>query len=230
MTQPKYKVIYETIAGSHLYGTNHTNSDTDIRGVAIEPVNCIIGLGTFEQHIETHDRDVTIWGLKKFVNLALANNPNILDVLFARPHKWIDVDFYWNGLYDIRHEFLSKRVVKTFGGYAEGQLKKLRNGNSNRVELVEKYGYDVKDACHLYRLTVKAIDILKTGDFDPELSGEQLRTAKGILNGFYGLEDVIKMSIANRALLGTMETQLPEKPNYSLVEKTVMNIYKDYLS
>lgn len=225
----EYKVILETIAGSHLYGTNHANSDIDIRGIAIEPINCIIGLEKFEQY-EHPVEDYVVWGLKKFVNLALNNNPNVLDILFAPPNKWrLANSTYWYPIYDIRHEFLSKGVQKTFTGYAYGQLQKLKNGRSNRELLVAMHGYDTKDACHLIRLLFKAGEILTTGDYNPELSYGDLSFCKDVLNGKYELLYLVTLAEELLELTKEIVTELPDKPNRTLVENVVMNTYKDYL-
>ena len=121
-----YEVIMEARAGSHLYGTNRPESDEDFRGVALAPVASLVGLGpAFEQHIETKLVDRTIWEIRKFVHLALANNPNILDTLFTPPELWIVSTPAWQSLYELRHDVLSQRVRKTYAGYAVSQLRRI---------------------------------------------------------------------------------------------------------
>ena len=71
----KSRVCYLTIAGSKAYGTDTPESDTDIRGVTLERPEEIYGSETFEQ-FEDKEADTVIYGLKKFVSLCKACNPN----------------------------------------------------------------------------------------------------------------------------------------------------------
>jgi uncharacterized protein len=100
-------VQYETIMGSVAYGVSSDTSDVDVCGWAIPPKDDIFphlrgevpGFGTpkprFQQYQEHHvhdgdalgghgrDYDLTIYGIVKFFNLAMHNNPNIIDSLFT---------------------------------------------------------------------------------------------------------------------------------------------------
>lgn len=42
--------IHRIVAGSHLYGTARPDSDIDIRGVCLAPVETLIGLSQFKQY------------------------------------------------------------------------------------------------------------------------------------------------------------------------------------
>ena len=37
--------IHQILGGSHLYGTNRPDSDSDVRGVCLMPTNVLLGLG-----------------------------------------------------------------------------------------------------------------------------------------------------------------------------------------
>jgi hypothetical protein len=118
--------IHRIVSGSHLYGTARPDSDTDIRGVCLMPPAALIGLSPFEQYQRHNEQeDVEIYGLTKFVKLALDANPNLWDTLFAPPETWLLDREPWGYLYDIRHAFLSQKVKHTFSGYAYAQLKRL---------------------------------------------------------------------------------------------------------
>lgn len=119
-----YKTIYKTIAGSHLYGTSHADSDMDIRGVCLPPMTALLGLSPFEQH-EPPGEDTVIYSLRKFARLALKANPNILEMLFVPDEAVLELDCYGKRLLENRHLFLSTRVVHTYSGYAFSQLKRI---------------------------------------------------------------------------------------------------------
>lgn len=121
--------ILITKSGSHLYGTNHKDSDIDIRGIVYEPKDVLFGLGHFEQSQEPYQNtDTCFYGLKKFCSLALDCNPNIIELLFVPCYDKNIVEYYNYDFIDLvryRECFLSKKCFKTFTGYAYSQFKRM---------------------------------------------------------------------------------------------------------
>ncbi len=115
-------------SGSHAYGTNLPTSDEDFRGVFIPSEDYYIGLLKVEQEISNIDgKDVVIYELKKYIQLAADCNPNILELLFCAQD-----DVLWETkegkiLRDNREKFLSKKARHTFSGYAMSQLKRIES-------------------------------------------------------------------------------------------------------
>jgi uncharacterized protein len=118
--------LHYILGGSRLYGTDTPESDCDFRGVCEQPVETLLGLARFDQYRDhKYNNDIEIYGLNKFLALALDANPNILDILFAPPETWLVKTWQWQRIYDNRHAFLSQKVRKTFSGYALGQMKSM---------------------------------------------------------------------------------------------------------
>ena len=140
---PKH-LIYLALHGSRAYGTSTQQSDWDVRGVAIAPLQTYFGTRPWEQiqggtpfleqllyqpHPEADTGealDSEVFNLTKFVRLAADANPNILDILFAHPDDWLYQTKVWERLYEQRHTFLSMRVRHTYTGYAMSQLKRIK--------------------------------------------------------------------------------------------------------
>ena len=119
--------IFKTMAGSHLYGTANENSDLDVRGVVFEPLASLVGLSPFEQ-FEHGGEDTTLYGLRKFAKLALAGNPNIVELLFAPTHgaTCLTMTKYWNRILGIRPKFIDPRSVATkFIAFSLSQYNKM---------------------------------------------------------------------------------------------------------
>lgn len=112
--------------GSHAYGTNIESSDIDLRGVVFNPINTLLGNGTFEQ-FEDKNTDTVIYGLNKYIDLLLGCNPNVLESLGCKPEHYFIISPEGQLLLDNRKIFLSRRAIKTFGGYANSQLRRLQN-------------------------------------------------------------------------------------------------------
>ena len=119
-------IILLTLGGSYAYGLENENSDLDIRGIAIENKNEIIGLKNFEQFIN-EETDTTIYGLRKLISLILNCNPNTIEMLGTKPEHLFICNKYGKILRDNIDLFLSKKAIGSFGGYANQQLRRLEN-------------------------------------------------------------------------------------------------------
>ena len=119
-------IILLALGGSHAYGTNVPTSDLDIRGIAIEKPEEIIGYQHFEQLIN-EKTDTTIYAFNKMINLLVQNNPNIVEIIGLNPDQYLYVSKLGQELLDHKDLFLSQRCFYTFGGYARANLKRLEN-------------------------------------------------------------------------------------------------------
>jgi predicted nucleotidyltransferase len=196
-------LIYKIRIGSQMYGTVTPESDEDYAGIFIPNKNYIMGIHKVEQVIlsekksttirnQQGDIDYTIYTLPKFVMLCIANNPNIIEYLYA-PKNCIMTTSYWsNELVLHRDLFLSKKAYHTFKGYAYSQRRKLEIKKENmtgRVELAEKFGYDTKFASHLIRLLLECQQILVEKQLTFPLPQNNL--VRDIKLGKYSLDWVI---------------------------------------
>lgn len=117
------------LGGSLAYGTNLPNhGDVDLRGFAFEKPSQIIGLTpSFGQVVET-TTDTTIYAFNKFIGLLLDNNPNTIELLGCKPEHYFYLSEVAKELIKNRKIFLSKkRIIRSFGGYANQQLNRLEN-------------------------------------------------------------------------------------------------------
>lgn len=70
------------------------------------------------------EEDAELQELRKFLKLAAANNPNIIEFLYI--DQFIEIEKpIWKKIKAHRDFFLSKRVRYSFSGYAVAQLKKI---------------------------------------------------------------------------------------------------------
>lgn len=118
-------LILRVLAGSRAHGLATDDSDVDTRGVCIPPAKYLIGLSSFEQH-EEGNGDHVVYALGKFVRLALAGNPNIIESLFVD-----DADVLYSTaaglrLRQARNLFLTRTVGERFTRYAVDQLKRIQ--------------------------------------------------------------------------------------------------------
>lgn len=119
-------IILLGLGGSHAYGTNVETSDIDIRGIAIERPEELIGYQKFEQFIN-NETDTTIYAFNKMMHLLADGNPNIIEILGLEPDQYLYISPLGKELLNKKDLFLSQKVFYTFGGYAKANLKRLEN-------------------------------------------------------------------------------------------------------
>lgn len=120
------RIMLLGVGGSYAYGTNNEGSDIDFRGVTLQLPSDLIGLTAFEQY-EDEKTDTVIYGFNKLVKLLLECNPNTCEILGLDDDQYLIKSALGQELIDHSRMFLSKRAVKSFGGYAAAQLRRLQN-------------------------------------------------------------------------------------------------------
>ena len=121
-----FKLIFRCIAGSNLYGTNTPESDIDERGVFIPDGRYFLSFLNKTEQYEDKNNDITYFEIRKFFQLAMNNNPNIVELLFVPRYKWLQNSVDWLQIIDAKELFISKRCKFTFSGYAHSQYNKIK--------------------------------------------------------------------------------------------------------
>lgn len=200
---------YCTIMGSVSYGVSNVESDVDVYGFCIPPRDVVFphlageidGFGRqkkrFEQFQQHHilevgaerQYDICIFGIVKYFNLLMENNPNIIDSLFTPQRCVLHCTQVGDMVRQNRKLFLHKGAWHKFKGYAFSQVHKMKTKEPEgaRKEMIEKYGYDVKFGYHVVRLLNEIEQIMTECDLDLERNREQL---KSIRRGEWKLEDI----------------------------------------
>lgn len=241
---PKETILYGyrgSIAHNMYVPNTDPNSidDIDLMGVFMAPVDHYIGL---KQVKETREKFVDKWDVVnyeflKFVRLLLKSNPNVLSLLWIKDNHYITRHKYGQLLIDNRELFVSKVAYKSFTGYAYSQLTKMTRlatkgyMGKKRKQLVEKYGYDCKNAAHCIRLLKMGMEFLSEGKLN--VHRKDASYLLDIKRGRLTLEEV-KEEEAKRLFALTDEayirSSLPSEPKYDLVNELVKEIVYDYIN
>jgi predicted nucleotidyltransferase len=142
----KDMLLFESIAGSHAYGTARPGSDEDRRGVFIAPHDFLLG-GSEIPMVSDAKSDHVYYELGRFVDLLLKNNPNALEIL-AMPDDCVLHAHPLFSLLDPAH-YLSKICARTYGEYAMGQIRKARGLKKKIVNPQPKEARTLLDFCHI---------------------------------------------------------------------------------
>jgi predicted nucleotidyltransferase len=120
------RIMLLGLGGSYSYGTNNEGSDIDFRGVTLQMPSDLLGMTEFDQY-EDDKTDTVIYGFNKLVKLLLECNPNTCEILGLDEDQYLIKSELGQELIDNTSIFLSKRAIKSFGGYADAQLRRLQN-------------------------------------------------------------------------------------------------------
>lgn len=144
------KTIFKTKFGSHLYGTDTPESDTDYKGVYMSSLRDIILKKDKEVSVtctkadkadgvrnSKDDTDVEMKDLRRFLYDCWTGQTYALDMLFAPKEFWIESSPEWEFIVANRQKLLSKNV-QPYIGYCRQQagkygLKGSRLGELKRV-------------------------------------------------------------------------------------------------
>ncbi len=246
-------VQYETIMGSLAYGVSSDASDIDVYGWAIPPKDDVFphlrgeipGFGKqherFAQFQEHHIRDadaqgghgrtydLTIFGIVKFFQLAMENNPNVIDSLFTPANCVLHSTRVGNLVRENRRLFLHRGAWPKFKGYAYSQLHKIavKEPRGKRAEIVAKHGYDTKFAYHVVRLLGEAEQILVEGDIDLQRDNDRL---KAIRRGEW-TEDRLRKWAADKEVdleRAYAESKLPAAPDESKLRDLLLQCLEEH--
>ena len=145
------RIMLLGLGGSYAYGTNNEGSDIDFRGVTLMMPSDLLGLTEFEQY-EDDGTDTVIYGFNKLVKLLLECNPNTCEMLGLDEEQYLIKTDLGQELIDNSRLFLSKRAIRSFGGYADAQLRRLQNAIA-RDKLVQS-----DREKHILRSVTNALD------------------------------------------------------------------------
>jgi predicted nucleotidyltransferase len=209
--------------------------DIDLMTVYISPIEYYLGLGNGKDTIEKFigEWDVVNYEIRTFFKLLLRSNPNVITLLWIKPEHHLDVDFpeARDLILKNRNVFSSKLAYNSFVGYARGQAHKMENHafegymGAKRKGLVEKFGYDTKNAAHLIRLMRMTIEFLNTGEMNVYREND-VNLLKAIKTGEYPLDEIKSWadSLFEEAHSAFEKSPLPNEPDIPKAEKILWEI------
>jgi predicted nucleotidyltransferase len=145
--------ILEIRVGSHLFGTDTPDSDLDLVGIFMPCEEMVYGFQKCEEvdlsYVDKDDTgrntkdavDFKMQEYRKFVRLAIQNNPNILHHLFVNKKNIRYIDNWGANLLDHRFLFPHKGAHHRFVKYADSQRHKMVIKPQNYADLENGLGF-----------------------------------------------------------------------------------------
>ncbi len=158
-----YPLLFATISGAHLYGFPSPDSDFDLRGIHLLPLEEIVGLKSGEETVEksgVHDGmeiDLVTHDAKKFFALMLKKNGYVLEQLLSPlvVHTTPEHD----ELKALAAGCITKHHAHHYLGFAETQWKLFQKAEPPHV----------KPLLYVYRVLLTGIHLMRTGEVEANL-------------------------------------------------------------
>lgn len=204
------------VIGSRAQGLARDGSDTDRRGVYLAAPDRLWSLAGVPEQLEDKANEECYWELGKFLRMAAAANPSVLEVLWTPLVEHSTA--LGQRLRERRRIFLSKKVHATYCGYAEGQFRKLERDLRTRGEVRWKH------AMHLVRVLLAGVGLLEDGELRVEV-GEHRERLLAIRDGEVPWEDVDawRLELHARMEAALEATSLPDEPDHEAIEALLLS-------
>lgn len=211
--------------------------DKDYMAIIVPPTDYFLGLKNYgsrgTREIKQGEWDVVVYEVRKAIALLAQGNPNILQLL------WLSEQYYGRRtpagfmLLQNRALFAGRHVYHSFVGYARGQLHRMTHGahegymGEKRKALVQRFGYDTKNASHLIRLLRMGIEFLRDG----QLHVERVTDATELLEIKHGLWTLDRIKAEADRLFASAEaaylgSPLPVEPDREAISALCVEVVK----
>ena len=144
------RILFECRAGSFAYGTNTAKSDIDIKGIFSQTPEELISFNSPDLQISDERNDVVYYSLRRYIELASAANPNILELLYMPNDCIIKTSPVFEELKKHRDKFITEKCLQTHQAYALAQVKKakgrnkwINNPQAKERPLLEDFAYSI---------------------------------------------------------------------------------------
>jgi hypothetical protein len=159
----RYPLLFATISGAHLYGFPSPDSDFDLRGAHILPIEKMVSLDVRDETvqdsrvIEGLEMDIVSHDVKKFLGLLLKKNGYVLEQLYSP--LIVHTTPEHEELKRIAHGCVTRHHSHHYFGFAETQWKLFDKERPRRV----------KPLLYVYRVLLTGIHLMRTGKIEANL-------------------------------------------------------------
>lgn len=154
----KDRIVFIALQGSQNYGLDYEGSDIDTKCVVLPTLDDIIEnrkpIST--THVMENEEHCDIKDIRLMFDCYKKQNINFIETLFT-DYMWINPMYEAEINYLLLHKekiarYCPYRAVKCMKGMVLEKRHALQHLYPNKVETIEKYGYDPKQLHHIVRL------------------------------------------------------------------------------
>ena len=147
-----HRLAFRALTGSHNYNLNTPTSDKDYKYFVFPTFDDLYSGKCYTNAKTSSELDYTVHDIRHLGDLIWKANINFIEVLFSTEYAYFD-----NVADSIisRGELYASMNLPSFRNATYGmhlnKMSNLMRGTGNTKVLIEKFGYDTKEACHALR-------------------------------------------------------------------------------
>jgi predicted nucleotidyltransferase len=141
----------KALTGSHNYNLNTAGSDKDYKYFVFPTFNDLYAGKMFSNSVVSPELDATCHDVRQLVDLVWKANVNFIEVLFSTSVHYDNAFAFMFGNREAYATMNLHTFFKATYGMHLMKMKDLHKGTAETTKLVEKFGYDTKQACHALR-------------------------------------------------------------------------------
>jgi predicted nucleotidyltransferase len=159
-----YNLLFATVSGAHLYGFSSPDSDFDLRGAHILPIDKLLGFEVSDETIEVSKVDKTIeldlvsHDIKKFFSLMLKPNGYVLEQLYSP--LIVHASSEHEELKELGKRCITVHHSHHYLGFSANQWKLFESLESKKV----------KPLLYVFRVLLTGIYLMRTGKIEANLT------------------------------------------------------------
>lgn len=215
------KVVMKALVGSHNYNLNDKTSDKDYKLFVLPTFDDLYEGKMYSKSVIGEAEDYDIHDIRSMGNLLWKANLNYIEPLFSREIK-LDDELHFLTYY---RELIARMNLPTLYKACIGthltKMKLLSKGTSGTKHLVDKFGYDTKQAMHAYRVLDFLERYVASGftSFEKAIryNEEEGKELLAIKEGKYSEEDIRKILTYQLEDVRSIENHyINQEPNIEL--------------
>lgn len=152
--------LFRALVGSHNYNLNTEQSDYDYKVFVAPTFDDLYGGNLYSKSIIGETMDLDVHDIRKTSSLWWKANVNFLEVLFSREIVFNeeisqDTKDLINKIFSMKNEIAKMNVPYLYRacmGMYHTKMKQIHKGTEGTKDLVERFGYDTKQALHVIRI------------------------------------------------------------------------------
>lgn len=193
MQQYGREILLKALVGSHNYGLATPESDRDYKVYVLPTFEELYYGKRFQHTVIGEYEDLDIHDVRKLPELLFKANINYLETLASSDICIPNGNIEMKQIFQMRDDIFRMNLPYFYNacqGMFYQKMKQLTKGTEGTQHLVDKYGYDTKQAQHAYRCLKVIVDFAENNfeNFQEVIkySGAELSFMQGIRNGEVG--------------------------------------------
>jgi hypothetical protein len=189
-----HMLVFATVSGAHLYGFASADSDVDLRGAHVTPLEEVVGLDPAPETVERSyvddglEIDLVTHDIRKFASLLLKRNGYVLEQLLSP--LVVESTPAFEELRSLAPGCVTRHHAHHYLGFAATQWELFAKEQPSRV----------KPLLYVYRVLLTGIHLMATGETEADL--------ERLLEERQDLGDVRELLLAKRT--GSEQATLAE--------------------